>query len=560
MKKNREITLFVLLVVIASVFSFLFFRNAQQILITGDLPFHFSRIKGLSSVFSGPINFTTFNSYGGGVNFFYPYLTLFPAVIFYWMTNNLILSYVLYVWILNVCTILVTYYYGQKFFKRVDAAFLFSCLYTFYGYRLIDIYQRSAIAESIALTIMPVVLYYTYALIFEKKNCVIPLAISMSLLIYTHVISTLMSVIVIGLLFIGSLFSKRKNKEEIFNLILRLAKAVGWTILLTMYFWYPMLQQVRHQKIKRPFQPILQDRALNFSDSLIGAINNDLTTFTMGIIGVASLILPLFFFKKFGKKEKNIYFCAVITWFLSTNLFPWQLLQKTPIQLIQFPWRILGFQILFGSLILVIAFLKWETTKKKRIGSIVGIFILLFTMTMATKVNYSHRKSNVGSLSMTKKDVTHYTTSAVFGTHDYIPLDAMKHKDHFEKHEVKVGNKWKNASHKAYGAKIVYTVEESEGQKITLPVFNYWGTVTKVNGQKTRMENDDGLVSIKGRKGITIVEISSTYPTTMILALLLSVGTLLFLFIRYLVSRIMNAKNIETVTNVSEDNYQANTI
>lgn len=113
-----------LLVVIASVFSFLFFRNAQQILITGDLPFHFSRIKGLSSVFSGPINFTTFNSYGGGVNFFYPYLTLFPAVIFYWMTNNLILSYVLYVWILNVCTILVTYYYGQKFFKRVDAGIL----------------------------------------------------------------------------------------------------------------------------------------------------------------------------------------------------------------------------------------------------------------------------------------------------------------------------------------------------------------------------------------------------------------------------------------------------
>lgn len=64
------------------------------------------------------------------------------------------------------------------------------------------------------------------------------------------------------------------------------------------------------------------------------------------------------------------------------------------------------------------------------------------------------------------------------------------------------------------------------------------------------MENDDGLVSIKGKKGITIVEISSTYPTTVILALLLSVGTLLFLFIRYLVSRIMNAKNIETVTNV----------
>ncbi|BDP78895.1 hypothetical protein EfmAA242_31230 (plasmid) [Enterococcus faecium] len=95
---------------------------------TGDIAFHFSRIKGLSSVFSGPINFTTFNSYGGGDNFFYPYLTLF---------------------------------------------------------------------------------------------------------------------------------------------LLNMIKAVGWTILLTAYVWYPMLQQVLHQKINRPFRTNLQERALNISDSLI---------------------------------------------------------------------------------------------------------------------------------------------------------------------------------------------------------------------------------------------------------------------------------------------------
>ncbi|EJX38816.1 hypothetical protein HMPREF1383_02211 [Enterococcus faecium V689] len=48
----------------------MFFRDVQKISTTGDIAFHFSRIKCLSSVFSGPINFTTFNSYGGGVNFF----------------------------------------------------------------------------------------------------------------------------------------------------------------------------------------------------------------------------------------------------------------------------------------------------------------------------------------------------------------------------------------------------------------------------------------------------------------------------------------------------------
>lgn len=538
MRFNRKIILFVLLIAIASTYSFIFFNNTEKIATTGDIAFHFSRIKGLASVFSGPINFTTFNSYGGGVNFFYPYLTLFPAVIFYWITHNLILSYMLYVWVLNVCTILITFYYGRKFFKRVDAAFLFSCFYAFYGYRMIDIYQRSAISESIALTIMPVVLYYTYRLLFEKKNCVIPLAVSMSLLIYTHALFTFMSVIVIGLLFIGSLLAKRKKKENVLDLFVGMAKAVGWTILLTAYVWYPMLQQVLHQSINRPFRTNLQERGVNIFESLFGAMTNDLTTFTMGTIGVVSLVLPLFFLKRFERRERVIYFCAVATWFLSTNVFPWFLFQNTPIQLIQFPWRILGFQVLFGSLILVMVFLKCRPDQKKSIWWIGGIVLLLLTLTVVTKINYTQKiQSYNGRLIMTKKEIKHYTTSGTGGLYDYAPSDALKYKKQLKKHEVKVGNEWKSSSHKAYDSKIIYTVEDAQGQKITLPVFDYWGTVAKVNGQTTSIENDDGLVAVKGKEGTTTIEVSSTYPPTMILALLTSVGTFLFIFIRYLLRR-----------------------
>ncbi len=38
--------------------------NAQEIYTTGDLYFHHSRIKGLSSIFEGPINYATSNNYG----------------------------------------------------------------------------------------------------------------------------------------------------------------------------------------------------------------------------------------------------------------------------------------------------------------------------------------------------------------------------------------------------------------------------------------------------------------------------------------------------------------
>lgn len=145
------------------------------------------------------------------------------------------------------------------------------------------------------------------------------------------------------------------------------------------------------------------------------------------------------FKKKFANKEKIINFCAVTTWFLSTNLFPWEFLQKTPIQIIQFPWRILGFQVLFGSLILIIVFLKWKTSNKKSMCSLVGIGLLIFTVTVATEANYSQKiQSYKGRLIMTKKDVTLYTTSRTGGLYDYAPLDALKYKDHLKKHEVKV--------------------------------------------------------------------------------------------------------------------------
>ncbi len=441
MQVKKKIILSILLAIIAGLYSINYFRNVHTISTSGDIAFHFARVKGLSSIFSGPINFTTFNHYGSGVNYFYPYLT-FLAVIFYWISNNLIVSYILYVWLLNVCTIMLMFHYGLKFLKRIDAAFIFSCLYTFYGYRTIDIYHRSAIAEAIALTVIPIVMYYAYALIYEKKPCAIPLAVSMSLLIYTHVLSTFMSVIAVGLLVLGGFVVSETRKKESIRLIVELSKAVGMTILLTAYFWYPMFRQIMVQSINEPDKTTLQHQALNVSDSLIGAMNNDLTTFTVGIIGIISLICPLFIFKGFNRKEKVIYLSAVVSWLLSTKFFPWSLLQNTPIQMIQFPWRILGFQVLFGSLILSSVFMKSTSAKQRKVVNITAIVLLLLAVSAATKANYEHKV-------VTQRDHCNESRKSYLlhdipsrGLYDYAPTEALQYKEHLQNHEVRNWKEW----------------------------------------------------------------------------------------------------------------------
>ena len=104
MKINKKVVILSGLIIVSSIYSFIFFRNTQSIYTTGDLSFHLSRIKGLSTIFTSPINYETFNYTGYGVNYFYPFLTFFPAVMLYWMTKNLIVSYIIYVWLLNLCT------------------------------------------------------------------------------------------------------------------------------------------------------------------------------------------------------------------------------------------------------------------------------------------------------------------------------------------------------------------------------------------------------------------------------------------------------------------------
>ena len=527
MKISKKAFLLVVLILLSTLYSVNFMRNAQEIYTTGDLSFHLSRIKGLSSIFEGPINYTTFNNYGDGLNYFYPFLTIIPAVVFYGISNNLILSYVLYIWLLNICTILISFYYGEKFFKKIDAAFLFSCLYTFATYRTVDIYYRSAIAEAIALTIIPAVLYYAYGLIFNREKKVIALSVSISLLVYTHVLTTLLCSALIACMIIVRLFLSKQIKNDIKFVVVNLVKAVFLTCALTSYFWYPMLQQMNYQEIHSPFKTDLQLEALSISDSIIQALNNDITTYTMGLLGLVALIFPLFILKEMEKKEKIIYVGVVSTWVCVTNLFPWFLFQKTPISLLQFPWRILGIQIFFSSMIITLVFMK-KTMNKKYSWLIIGATVVFLLVTsIAAKENYAKViQSKHGHIVINEETLPRYTTSDMGGLYDYAPTEAIKERPHLEKHEVKVGESWEKGKYKAADNNITYTVASNKKQKVTVPVYAYLGTQVKVNG---KVVNDSykkhGLVNVDVNAGENKIEITTKYTPTALMALWISILT-----------------------------------
>lgn len=538
MKINKKVVILSGLIIVSSIYSFIFFKNTQSIYTTGDLSFHLSRIKGLSTIFTSPINYETFNYTGYGVNYFYPFLTFFPAVMLYWMTKNLIVSYIIYVWLLNLCTTLVAYHYGERFLKQKKAAFLFSCLYIFSAYRTVDIYYRSAIAEAIAITLVIPVLFYAYQIISgkEEKYPSVKLALSMSLLVYSHVLSTLMSTALIIIFIFIRLVSKGFKNADFIAIFKKLFSAAGMTLVLTSAFWYPMFEQMLYQKINKPSVTNLYVHASNVFDSLTEAMNNDLTTYSMGLVGLLSLCIPLILFKKLTNIEKKIYYGTCLTWLATTSLVPWYLLQNTPAKLLQFPWRILSLQIIFSSLILTMIFFKNRRYNKTReLFYLFMTVLLLITLTVSSKKNFNQKIiSQPGHIVVNKETVEAYTTKGMdYFLYDYSPIASLENKEHIIKHEAKIGSQWVNLPYKTTGSSIIYRVTNEKSQVITLPVYAYLGTNVEINHQPVKEQvNANGLVQISGVKGVADIKVSTNYTVTTIISYLVTLTAYLCLFFK----------------------------
>lgn len=373
------------LILISIIYTLIFLYHFDKLTGAYDLIFHLARIKSLPTIFKSPINMNVFNYTGQAINLFYPYLTLLPAAFFYSTTNNLIISYIAYIFLMTLITLLVSYYCGLSFFNSSRSGFIFAIFYSFAAYRATDLFFRAALPEGVALTFMPLVFLGTYKVLERNKNGYWILALGISLITYTHVLSVIMCLVFIVLALIIKFCIRFQN---IIAILVDFFKSAILTLLLTMAFWLPMLEQMSVQKINFPVTRDLQT-TLQLGELITESLNNNLAYYGFGLLGLISLFTPIFFKKgKFQKKYLYIWYLDLIATFLTTNLFPWRLLQNTPFNIIQFPWRFMGVQSLFAS-ILVTYILTTISTKNSK--QLISFFICLNVLIMSASSINLHR-------------------------------------------------------------------------------------------------------------------------------------------------------------------------
>lgn len=346
-KKNTMIFILIL-TLLASIPVFIF----PGIKKGDDIYFHLSRISAISdniknhNIFNG-IYSEYFNGYGYANGLFYPDLFLYIPAIFKTLGVSIINSYKIFLILINFLSIASIYITIKGISKNKYASILGSIIYAFAPYRLVDMYERAALGETLAFIFIPIIIYGIYEIIYKDKKKFYILTIGMSGLILSHIVSTYIIGIVI---FIICLINIKKLLKE--RRIIYLILSAIITLLITSYFILPMLEQMRSQIFYysntsniTEFQ--LSKRTVPIYLLFIGIPNLRKAIFKKYWVpsGIGIIFIYLIY-KKLKSKNTNefinhTYRISIIFLILTTIKPFWDIgIIKKLLYPIQFPWRL----------------------------------------------------------------------------------------------------------------------------------------------------------------------------------------------------------------------------
>lgn len=352
LKKNvllYNVALTVVFVLLALVFVYPFAKTST-IFFSDDMYYHLQRINELISDYQGKNFFvgiytSTFNQIGYPLNLFYPWITLIPFVLISLLVRNQVMAIYLGIAFYTFLTLIFTYWTTLKFSKNRLQSFAASLIYAFCSYRVIDIFARFALGEFLALTFLPLCVYGLYAVIKGDYGDWPFLAFGMSFILLSHVLSTFIDLLFLIVIFIILIIRPVNNiKRRIMSLLKSMVVAITSSAI----FLFPFLEQELYQQFAQPSKMDMVAQALLPSKLVAASLNNSLgrvdagNTYNIGFVLLIILVVGIIKFSNFEKKYKIIFLLSLGLLIFTTTLAPWSNLQKTPLSLIQFPWRFLG--------------------------------------------------------------------------------------------------------------------------------------------------------------------------------------------------------------------------
>ncbi len=377
----------VIILTAVGLFSFLPYLNGS--LPWGDdLCYHLIRIEGIrdgirDGQFPVMIYPEGLNGYGY-LNCMYPYLFLYIPAFIRLCGVSIAASYKTLIFLFAMLTVFVTYYSVKSIYPSTKAAIMAAVLYTCCPYRYTNVYARGAVGEALAMTFVPLLVAGLYHVLAGKRKKWRLLALGLTGLLQTHVLSAMLGgilCVVVGMLFLYRVFADKRYIE--------IGKAALMTVLLNLWYLVPFMHYFRSGKLWTDSlkYSTYSEWSLNLSGLAGNHGGGDYRTLALGIpvivcAGIAGFYLIMQGRDKSGPEQEGgqkraayaaerarylrilLAFGVVCVFLLSGQFGAWEFMRLPAFEWlfsnIQFPWRLLGmasaFFIIAGSIALFASF------------------------------------------------------------------------------------------------------------------------------------------------------------------------------------------------------------
>lgn len=252
-KNKKKISLYIIFVVSITIFfSITLFKNVIPFIDGQDLTFHLNRFVGVANAFEERQllpKIYPFANYGFGyaTSLFYCDIFLYPFALMYHFGVSVIICYKLCIFFYTLIGTFLICFVLDRMFNNDYVNIIGTMLYLFANYHIQNVFIRSALGEILAMTFIPLVLYSFYLILIKKEDSWKLLGISFSLMVMSHLISSLLYGILFFIFIVAFIIFNREDFGQIKRTLMTIIKGTILAILLCAWYLFPMLEQMHDQ-------------------------------------------------------------------------------------------------------------------------------------------------------------------------------------------------------------------------------------------------------------------------------------------------------------------------
>lgn len=512
---------------------FVFITTAMMLFYTplcpgGDFYVHYNRLTVLIEAiqngnFPTYMDYKSIEGYGYIIKLFYSDFLLIPFALIGIITSATT-AYLTLIFTVTLLCALFTYIALKRITKNKYSSLIISILYTFCTYRIFDIYIRGALGEVLSFSCLPLILLGAYEIVKGDYKKWYILTIGMSLLIYSHLISTMFTSILLSIFLLVNIKKIYTNRYRFFSLCLSAIICIP----LTAYYIFPMLEQMLSNSFYYQTNKLV-DGVIGFrlNEMVAGLFNsvslrNETLFPKLGAL-LTFIILTRIFITQKTRSLKFGDVCVLsglVLFLMALPQFPWSVPPFAWINVVQFPWRLLEYISFFFA---IGGGIYLSMLLKDKYQQILGIAILIILYCLIFNSDSIHYRTFVCQNG--KPDIAFNTNFRGMIGGEYLPSKIPSNNFEYEMPEVyndylffrgpKIDKQHEDTQITNFikdKGTITFTTELNQVDRLELPLTYYIGYKASLNGNNLDyIQSDNGLIEVELKEsGNFIIEYTGT--------------------------------------------------